>query len=88
MLGVRLEIARDHCYPRGRNRLRRFHRAPDGAADFLDLAARSRSLDHFERVVGGWRDIGCFDEQMLEHETEPSEAPAAANETGQNIVGD
>ena len=88
MLGVGLEIARDHRYPCRRDRFRRFHRAPDRAADLLDLAERGWRLDHFERLVGGRRDVRGFDEQMLEHETEASKAPAAAHEVGQHFVRD
>ena len=57
MLGVGLEIARDDRDPPRRDRIRRFHRAPDRAADLLDLAERSRRLDHLERLVGGRRGV-------------------------------
>ncbi len=88
MLGVGLEVARDYRDPPRRDRIRRFHRAPNRAADLLDLAERSWRLDHLERRVGGRRGAGGLDEQMLEHETEAPKAPAAADEGGQHLVRD
>jgi len=90
ILGIRRQIARDDGYPSRLDTLwrRKFECVPDRARYFLNLAVAVWGLDDLDRVVGRRRFRVRGVEQMLQDKAEAAGAPLAADEYGQDLVGD